>query len=68
MKPHEAAFERPLVVCFSCDRFDLLSMALPRVVNATRRIGGYLWVIDDASIDTRVQPFLGDYLSKGYID
>lgn len=68
MYPYEAAKERPLVVLFCYDRFDLLRMALPRVINATRRIGGYLWAIDDGSNDDRVPRSLHEHYEKGHID
>lgn len=68
MKPYEAAKIKPLVVIFCWERFEALSMALPRVVNATRKVGGYLWAIDDASKDDRIPRMLKDWHEKGFID
>jgi len=68
MYPYEAAKDRPLVVLFCFDRFDVLRMVLPRVINATRRIGGYLWAIDDGSSDDRVPRRLREDFDKGLID
>lgn len=62
------AQESPLVVLFCWERYNLFKMVLPRIVNATRRVGGYLWVIDDASRDERIKMILDQYLSDGYVD
>lgn len=64
----EIAKQKPLVVLFCWERYNLFKMVLPRVVNATRRIGGYLWVIDDYSEDERIRWILDRYLSEGYVD
>lgn len=64
----EIAKERPLVVLFAFERSALLKMVLPRLVNATRHIGGYLVAIDDASRDERVAWLLKEYEEKGWID
>jgi len=68
MRPHEAAKIKPLVILFCFERFELLSVCLPRIINATRQIGGYLWAIDDASTDYRVQDLLRDCYRDGVID
>jgi len=62
------AQEKPVVVLFCWERYNLFKMALPRIVNATRRIGGYLLVIDDASRDERIPWLLDRYLDEGYVD
>jgi len=68
LRAHQASHIQPLVVVFCCERFELLRMTLPRIVNATRRIGGYLWAIDDASDDDRVPRMLASWKEKGYLD
>jgi len=64
----DIAKERPLVVLFGWERYGLLKMVLPRLVNAVRHIGGYLVAIDDASLDERIAPFLRKYEEQGYVD
>lgn len=64
----EIAKERPLVVLFAFERTPLLKIILPRLVNATRRIGGYLVAIDDGSWDERIPMILKDYEEKGWVD
>jgi len=67
-KVADVAKERPLVVLFAFERVPLLKISLPRLVNATRRIGGYLLAIDDGSYDERIPMILNDYEHKGWVD